>query len=87
MYETLAALLIEEFGCEPDAVTPEATFRRLELDSLSLAELAVLVADRTGVLVEDSDLGLDTTLGRAAAEFTAASTVPFPPSPPAGSAA
>ncbi|MEV1008437.1 phosphopantetheine-binding protein [Streptomyces sp. NPDC049881] len=80
VYEMLAALLVEEFGCEADAVTPEATFRSLELDSLSLAEIAVLVADRTGVFVEDAGLGLDSTLAEAAAGFEAASA-------PSGSAA
>lgn len=64
MYEMLADLLVDEFGVDRDNVTEDATFRALELDSLSLAELAVIVADRTGMTVDD--VSPDTTLGEAA---------------------
>ncbi|MDT0322029.1 MULTISPECIES: phosphopantetheine-binding protein [unclassified Streptomyces] len=70
MYQMLATLLIEEFGIEADSVRPEATFRALELDSLSLTELAVIVTERTGRLVDDIDL--DTPLHAAAERYATA---------------
>ncbi|TDC69796.1 acyl carrier protein [Streptomyces hainanensis] len=71
MYELLATLLTDEFGIEADVVTPDATFRDLELDSLSLTELAVIVTERTGLLVDDVDL--DSTLASAAERYATAS--------------
>ncbi|MEU0934914.1 MULTISPECIES: acyl carrier protein [unclassified Embleya] len=69
----LCELLVQEFGIDAADIVPEATFDSLELDSLSLAELAVIVADQT-----DKDFGglgnldKDTTLVEAAAAFEAA---------------
>jgi acyl carrier protein len=69
----LCELLVEEFGIEADEIVPEATFGALELDSLSMAELAVIVADQTGKdFTRLTDLGMDTTLAQAAAAFDAA---------------
>jgi acyl carrier protein len=72
MYDTLAKLLAEEFGIEKDRIAPRSTSRELELDSLSMAELAVIVTDQTGVRLEDVDLSLDMTLGEIAERFEAA---------------
>ncbi|MFC5719625.1 acyl carrier protein [Streptomyces gamaensis] len=63
-YDALARTLVEEFDVDPALVRPEATFSGLELDSLSLAELAVMVQDSTGVRVEDIDR--DSTLADVA---------------------
>ncbi|MFE9613018.1 acyl carrier protein [Streptomyces sp. NPDC006012] len=76
MYDTLAKLLAEEFGIEKDRITPRSTSRELELDSLSMAELAVIVTDLTGVRLEDVDLSLDLTLGEIADRFEAALRAP-----------
>ncbi|MFJ2603606.1 acyl carrier protein [Streptomyces sp. NPDC091279] len=69
MYDMIAKLLAEEFGIQQHLVTPRAHGRELELDSLSMAELAVIVTDRTGVRMEDVELSLDMTLGEIAERF------------------
>ncbi|GCD95826.1 acyl carrier protein [Embleya hyalina] len=69
----LCELLVEEFGIDAAHIVPEATFATLELDSLSLAELAVIVADRTDKDFRGlGNLDKDTTLVEAAAAFEAA---------------
>ncbi|MYU32136.1 acyl carrier protein [Streptomyces sp. SID8358] len=72
MYETITQLLIEEFGIEAERVCPTATVQDLELDSLTLAELSVILTEQTGVRVEDVDLGPVNTLAELAERFTAA---------------
>lgn len=69
MYEMLAAALVEDIGIEPDHVRRDATVTELELDSLSLAELAVIVTEKTGVRVEEVPLGPDMSLGALADAF------------------
>lgn len=94
MYEMLTRLLVEEFGLDEDQVRPDATARQLELDSLSLAELAVIITESTGVRLEDVEMSPDSTLGQMAAEFdrarppaTAAAPSPGPARPEAATAA
>jgi acyl carrier protein len=50
-YELLAQGLISHLGLDPTLVRPEATFTELYVDSLSMAEL---------VLILEEDHGLDT---------------------------
>ncbi|MFD6422906.1 acyl carrier protein [Streptomyces sp. NPDC060198] len=94
MYEMLTRLLVEEFGLDEDQVRPDATARQLELDSLSLAELAVIITESTGVRLEDVEMSPDSTLGQMAAEFdrarppaTAVAPSPGPARPEAAPAA
>jgi acyl carrier protein len=70
VYETLASMLIEDFQQNPDTVHPEATFRELDMDSLALAELAVMIEHVTGRIVTVIDQ--DTTLAQAAELYAAA---------------
>ena len=52
-----------EFGEEPDAVTLDARFADLDVDSLDLVELAQIVEDEYGIEVRDSDLDKVETVG------------------------
>ncbi|MCT9091622.1 acyl carrier protein [Streptomyces sp. ASQP_92] len=63
MYDTLLRTL-DDLGFDIEQATPQTTFRDLEMDSLSLAELMVNVSDEAGVL-NTVDV-LDMTLGQAA---------------------
>ncbi|AZM92179.1 MULTISPECIES: acyl carrier protein [Streptomyces] len=63
MYEKLLALL-DEMGIDIAQATPQTTFRDLEMDSLSLTELAVNISDDTGVFA-DGEVR-DMTLAQAA---------------------
>ena len=47
---------LEEFGAEPDAIGPEATFESLDVDSLDLVELAQIVEDDYGVQLKGEDM-------------------------------
>ncbi|MFF8652548.1 SDR family oxidoreductase [Streptomyces huasconensis] len=73
VYEMLTRLLTEEFDIPAEGITPQATVRDLELDSLTLVELTVMVAEQTGKTIETEDLTLDSTLAEIADKFT---TVP-----------
>ncbi|WP_424638983.1 acyl carrier protein [Embleya sp. AB8] len=78
----LCELLVEEFGIDAADIVPEATFESVGMDSLSMAELVIIVADRTG---KDfgalGTLGQNATLLEAAAVFEA--DVPAEPLVPA----
>ena len=47
---------LEEFGAEPAAITPEATFEALDVDSLDLVELAQIVQEEYGVELRGEDM-------------------------------
>lgn len=71
MYEMLFRLLTEEFDVPAQDVTPRATVRGLELDSLTMVELTVMVTEKTGVAIHDDVLTLDSTLAEIADKFAA----------------
>ena len=56
---------LEQFGAEPDAITREATWEQLEVDSLDLAELAQIVEDEYGVKIPGEDMKKILTVGDA----------------------
>lgn len=87
MYEMLVRLLVEEFGLDEDQVRPDATARQLELDSLSLAELAVIITESTGVRLEDVEVSPDSTLGQMAEAFDRARLAAPASAPSPGQAA
>lgn len=64
-YDKLADMLVEELGQDRDELSPTATFSELGLDSLTLAELQVIVLEQTGIELEG--LTADATLAQAAA--------------------
>jgi acyl carrier protein len=72
MYETLTRMLIEDFQQDPAKIHPGTTFRELDMDSLTLAELAVMIEEATGRIVILTDK--DTTLEQAADKYAAAGT-------------
>ena len=47
---------LEEFGAEPDDITPDAEFEALDVDSLDLVELAQIVEDDYGVQLKGEDM-------------------------------
>lgn len=69
MYEMLALLLVEEFGIAEEVVQPHAKARDIELDSLSLAELSVMITQRTGMQIDEDAVSLDSTLQEIAEQF------------------
>lgn len=69
MYDKLVDLMFQ-IGIDTSQVTPQTTFRSLEMDSLSMTELAVSVFTETGVLAET--MTLDMTLAEAVEQFALA---------------
>jgi acyl carrier protein len=47
---------LEEFGAEPDQITPDAEFEALDVDSLDLVELAQIVEEEYGVQLKGEDM-------------------------------
>jgi acyl carrier protein len=47
---------LEEFGAEPDQISPDAEFESLDVDSLDLVELAQIVEDEYGVQLKGEDM-------------------------------
>ena len=54
-----------EFGAERDEITRGATFERLDVDSLDLAELSQVVEEEFGVTFKSSDVEQLKTVGDA----------------------
>jgi acyl carrier protein len=67
LHARLLVLLAQQTGVDAAHLTPDRTFRSLEIDSLGLVELIVAVENDTGVeLPADLDgIDRDTTLGEA----------------------
>jgi acyl carrier protein len=65
-YKRLVELLTSTFGLDPGSITPASTLSALELDSLALVELSVAAQEEFDVPIEDSELGLESTVGQAA---------------------
>lgn len=56
MYEQLKAIMVSKFQLDPAEVSPEATLKDLELDSLDVVELSLVVEKEMGVSVSDDEL-------------------------------
>jgi acyl carrier protein len=68
VYDLIAERLVSYFGVPAELVRPEATMEDLEVDSLMLAEIAVIIEDEHGFRVEDAvvDATVTMTLGEVA---------------------
>ena len=56
---------LEEFGAEPDQISPDAEFEALDVDSLDLVELAQIVEEEYGVQLKGEDMEGIKTVGQA----------------------
>jgi acyl carrier protein len=63
MFETLRTILVDTLQVRPDDVRPEATKEELDLDSLSVVELAMILEKDHGVRISDEELQAVDTLG------------------------
>jgi acyl carrier protein len=54
--ETQVFAALEEMGSDPAELSREATFEELDVDSLDLVELAQVVEDEFGVVLEGDDV-------------------------------
>jgi len=56
---------LPQFGVDESAVTREATFEELDVDSLDLAELSQIIEDEYGVQLKGEDVAKIKTVGDA----------------------
>ncbi|WNE95275.1 phosphopantetheine-binding protein [Streptomyces luomodiensis] len=66
--EAVSAFVTEalaDFGADPDAITMDATFEDLEIDSLDLVELGQAVKKTFGIHVRPKDMDDVKTVGEA----------------------
>jgi acyl carrier protein len=62
--EKLTEALVE-LGADRDAITPEAEFEALDVDSLDLVEMAQIVEEEWGVEISGKDMESLKTVGQA----------------------
>jgi acyl carrier protein len=72
VYTRLAALLADGFGVPEKDIAPEATFADLELDSISLVELALRVEEEFGVKIPEEELSGQDDIAQAVRLITRA---------------
>jgi acyl carrier protein len=56
---------LPQFGVDESAITREASFEELDVDSLDLAELSQIIEDEYGVQLKGDDVGKIKTVGDA----------------------
>jgi acyl carrier protein len=54
-----------DVGAERDAITPDATFEALDVDSLDLAEVSQVIEEELGVRIGGKDVAAIKTVGDA----------------------
>jgi acyl carrier protein len=54
--EAVVVESLETFGADAAAITPDATFEALDIDSLDLGELSQIVHEQFGVELKGSDV-------------------------------
>ncbi|MEU9097333.1 acyl carrier protein [Streptomyces sp. NPDC048361] len=67
MFDRLVAMMFE-IGIDTSHISPQTTFRQLDMDSLSLTELVVMATEETYAGADS--MTLDTTLAEAAEQLT-----------------
>ena len=63
--QELRTMLVEEFKVDPASIAPDATFKKMRLDSLDLVSVAMSLEDRLGIEIPDSELAGIATFGEA----------------------
>ncbi|MCC3773279.1 acyl carrier protein [Streptomyces sp. UNOB3_S3] len=85
VYALLVQALVERIGCVPQELGPGRTFAELGLDSVSMLEVSLVLAEHVPDTVTLEDFAMSTSLGEAARIIGAAShtgTAPSAPSAP-----
>lgn len=63
--ETTVVESLKNFGANADDISREATWEEIDVDSLDLAELAQVVEDEHGVVMDGEDMKQVKTVGDA----------------------
>ena len=71
VHYSLLSLLTTRFEVPEPEIVPDASLESLGLDSLSLAELALILQEECGVKVEEHEAAKDTTVAELTEVLTA----------------
>ena len=69
--DQIVDILVEKFALPRAALTPDAEFESLNLDSLVLTELTVILQGRFGIPIDESEVTGARTIGEVAALLSA----------------
>ncbi|MDT0448281.1 acyl carrier protein [Streptomyces hesseae] len=83
IYALLVQALVERIGCAPQELGPGRTFAELGLDSVSMLEVSLVLAEHVPGAVTLEDFTMSTSLGEAARIIGAGSHTGTDPSAPA----
>ncbi|WP_369211975.1 acyl carrier protein [Streptomyces flavofungini] len=75
-YETVRSALTATFRIPEDELHPHTTLRQLDMDSLALAEFALVLEERLGVKIQSEHATGDTTLAAVAEHLHSLLTEP-----------
>lgn len=64
--EVISDLLVGKLEVEPEILSPTAEFEAMELDSLTLVQLAILLEKRFGIEIEESEIATAKTIENTA---------------------
>ncbi|MGV9701594.1 acyl carrier protein [Streptomyces sp. NPDC003483] len=67
----VTAVLTQKFEVRPESIHPDATLESFDLDSLALAEFALVLQQRLGIRVEEDEAGRHSTVGGLVAALNA----------------
>lgn len=56
MFNQVREIIARKFQLNPDDITPEATLKDLELDSLDVVDLSLVIEKELGVAVSDEEM-------------------------------
>lgn len=56
MFEQVREIIARKFQVDPDDITPAATLKDLELDSLDVVDLSLVVEKELGVAISDDEM-------------------------------
>jgi acyl carrier protein len=64
--DVISDLLVGKLEVEPEILSPTAEFEAMELDSLTLVQLAILLEKRFGIEIEESEIATARTIENTA---------------------
>ncbi|MBP2706828.1 acyl carrier protein [Microbispora sp. RL4-1S] len=56
MFNQVREIIARKFQLDPNAITPEAKLKDLELDSLDVVDLSLVIEKELGVAVSDEEM-------------------------------
>ena len=55
IYEKMKAIIVEQLGRKPEEITPDISFKELDVDSLDVVQLVMAIEDEFDILIDDEE--------------------------------